>query len=61
MNMKSCSKEKVYSLHENFHEPLAHRKILLAPCINYKATFTSLTKDLVASGVRLVSFCEDWV
>ena len=39
-----------HSLHENFYEPLAHRQILLAHCINYSATFTSPTKNLVALG-----------
>ena len=49
----------MFSLHENFYEPLAHRPILLTHCIVYKAIFTSPTKNLVALGIGLVSFCED--
>ena len=45
---------------KTFFEQLAQRQILLAHCIVYQVAFTSRRKNLVASGLGLVSFLEDW-
>ena len=48
----------ICNLHDNFYKPLAHRRIILAHCIVYKATFTS-PPNLAALGIGLMSFRED--
>ena len=48
------------SLHENFLKPVARRQFLSGFCIVYKEKFHLPDKiSAIATGVILVSFCED--